>query len=185
MDASAFDRLTRMLFRATSRRAALGALLTTAGATLGLAGTQRATAQGECTVNGEPCHTGDDCCSGLCKRKNNGKKICKQADNQGVCTIDDDACAGSGFACGTASGGSDCFCFVTTTGRSFCGDFFTIQQTEDCDCTSNKECERRIGKGAKCIQAGTDCQAPSCPPSTTSGCMAPCQSLDPIPSAST
>jgi hypothetical protein len=168
MHASAFDRLARTLFHATSRRAALATLFTTAGATLGLAGTQRATAQ-ECLDNGERCHTGDECCSGLCKRRNNGKKVCMRADNQGICTIERNSCAGSSLNCGTGSSG-DCFCFVTASGRSFCGD--AVIQSEGCGCTSNKQCERLIGKGTKCIQyAG----CANCLSATN--CMAPCPTL--------
>ena len=51
-------------------------------------------------------------------------------------------------------------------------------QAGNCDCASNRQCERRVGKGAKCIQVGEDCSG-ACPSGTTSGCMAPCTDLNP------
>jgi hypothetical protein len=183
MDVATFDQLARTLGLAGTRRAALATLLAGAGTALGLTGEQRASAQG-CTSNGARCQDGTECCSGRCKPKRHTHhhiSVCRQADNQGACTVGENICAGSSdFSCGTGSLGL-CHCFVTTTGRSFCGAFFNIRRTDDCDCTSNDECEDRIGKGAKCIQTGTRCVGPSCPPSTTSGCMAPCQHLDPVP----
>jgi hypothetical protein len=173
MDASAFDRLARTLFRATSRRAALGALLTTAGAALGLAGTQRASAQG-CLTNGERCHLGEDCCSGRCKRRNNGKKVCKPAEHQGVCTIEQNRCVGSSGGCGEESGGAPCVCVVTTIGRSFCG---AGPVPETCGCTSNKKCEKQVGKGAKCAQGRDQCPT-GCGSSGDNVCVTPCPTLD-------
>jgi hypothetical protein len=184
MDAAAFDRLAQTLVRAASRRAALGVLLTTAGATFGLAGIDRASAQG-CTVNGEGCHLGEDCCSGLCKRRNNGTKVCMRADNQGECTVEENACTGGSISCGTGSFGT-CLCCVTAAGRSFCGGAGRIDSSL-CDCTSNKECERRIGtligkqsaKGSKCVAVGANPNLTcfQCGDNGT-GCMPPCETLD-------
>ena len=179
MDAAAFDRLGRTIWRVGSRRAALGTLLTTAGAILGLAGIDRATAQGECQGNGERCDDGDERCSGRCKREHRGKHVCRRADNQGTCMIDQNACAIQGSpTCGTGSFGS-CHCFVTTAGRSFCGETGTIQ-SGNCGCNSNQECEQSLGKGAKCVQS-TDACDDSCPLGTTTSCMGPCETLDPVP----
>jgi hypothetical protein len=181
MDPHAFDRLARTLFAAGSRRAALGALLAATGTALGLTRGHRVAAQGCspggecCKANGRGCHTGDNCCSGRCVRRR-GKKICKQAGNQGLCEVGDDACTGTTFFCGTASDSGDCVCFATTKGHSFCGNNSEIQPG-NCDCTSGKECERRLGKGAKCVRVGADCEG-ACPGATT-GCMAPCPELDP------
>jgi hypothetical protein len=168
--------------RVKDRRAALGALLAATGTALGLAGGQHAAAQpicdvnGQdcCKVNGKSCHSGDDCCSGRCVRRR-GKKVCKQAGNQGWCEVGDDACTGSTFFCGTASDSGACVCFATTKGHSFCGNNSEIQPG-NCDCTSGKECERRLGKGARCVRMGADCEG-ACPGATT-GCMAPCPELD-------
>jgi hypothetical protein len=167
MEPNAFDRLSRALSTAGSRRAALEILL--AGTALWMAGGQRAVAQ-DCLANHVDCHTDEECCSGRCKRKRDGKKLCKPAENQGLCTIKQDICAGSSDICGSGTIGDPCPCFVTKGGRSFCGDSPVIQ-SGDCDCKSNMECKRRIGKGAKCVQVSPLCT--DCPGSTT-GCMAPC-----------
>jgi hypothetical protein len=178
--ATRFDRLTQVLFTAGSRRGALRALLAVAGSALSLAGGQRVSAQ-NCAAAGKRCGGGrEPCCSGWCKRKRgSSKKFCRQADNQGVCTVVDNICAGSSHVCGrNASGAPVCLCFVTTSGRSFCGAEEQIQPG-NCDCVSNQECEQRIGKGAKCIQVDQFCDD-ACPGSTT-GCKAPCPNLNPVP----
>lgn len=63
---------------------------------------------------------------------------CRQAERQGVCTVEEDACDGVSKFCGTNSGGGSCFCFVTATGRSFCG---AAPVGGTCGCTSNKQCQ--------------------------------------------
>jgi hypothetical protein len=170
MDASAFDRLATMLVRAGSRRAAL---LTTAGAALGLAGTDRAAAQPSCSLkaNGESCQSGAECCSGRCTQRHRDDRYgtCRQADHQGICTVENNHCAGTSGACGT-----DCLCFVTTRGRSFCGG----DPSGSCNCASNRQCERRHGKGSTCVQAGgINCRCET----FETACMEPCENLDPVP----
>jgi hypothetical protein len=103
--------------------------------------------------------------------------VCRRADNQGVCTVEQNICTGGSISCGTGSLGP-CVCYVTTTGRSFCGAMAGFQ-LGTCGCASNQECEQRLGlKGAKCVV--TD-NCPGCPSGATSGCMAPCENLDPVP----
>ena len=177
---SPFDRLARTLALAGTRRATLGALLAGAGTALGFVRPALVVAQGGCKTNGTRCQDGADCCSGRCKPKrhtNKRIKVCRQADNQGVCTVEVNICSGNSTQCGTPSGGGPCFCFVTTKWRSFCGT--TSDRTDICDCTSNEKCEQLIGKGAKCVSLGSSCAG--CAPSTTSACFAPCPTLDPIP----
>jgi hypothetical protein len=155
MDASAFDRLSRTLWMAGSRRVALGALLATAGAALGLAETNRVTAH-SCTLkaNGQHCSNGSECCSGWCKRKQGTKKkFCRQAAGQGTCTTAENGCEGNVVSCGT-----NCDCLVTTQGRSFCSDSSTPSGGS---CDSDRQCENRLGKGAKCIGGGLNCANPT------------------------
>jgi hypothetical protein len=182
MDASTFDRLTRTLFRTTSRRAALGVLLASAGGALGLGVPPPATAQG-CKANRERCGSDAACCSGRCtRRRQEGPRVCRQADNQGECTVEQDVCAGNNTHCGTNSSADLCFCFVTTTGRSFCGASVGIP-AENCDCASNEECADRFGQGAKCVATGASgfitCQ--TCREEGGTGCVLPCPNLDPVP----
>ena len=116
MHAGAFDRLTSSLFTAGSRRIALRALL--AATALSLAGGQRAAALSPCLTNGRGCSDGGVCCSGLCKRKRGSrKKICQKADHQGTCDIEQDGCLGTD----TCNENPQCYCYVTTSGQSFCG----------------------------------------------------------------
>ena len=174
MDGTAFDLLTTTLARDGTRRAALGAFLAAAGTALGLGSDQPATAQG-CLPNRERCQTGAECCSGRCVRHNNGK-TCRRAENQGVCTIEDDDCGGTFTGCGI-SGGAGCVCYVTTHGRSFCGDPNAIDLS-GCGCTSDGWCEQRFGKGTKCVRNSGGC---SCPTTPSDFCVAPCENLNPVP----
>ncbi len=174
MDPVRFDYLSRTLVTAGSRRAVLGALLAGAGTALGLAG-QPAIAQPSCLANRERCSDGSECCSGRCVRRNDGKKVCRKADNQGVCTVEQNICVTGSIACGTQSAGHACDCYETIKGHSFCGE---RRLFATCGCTSNAECER-AEKGAKCIQLGPNC-AP-CQNGATTVCRTPCLDLDPVP----
>ena len=149
MDVSTFDRLSRTLWLTGSRRTTLSALLGSAAVALGLAGTDRAIAQGGCKANGQRCIDGTECCSGRCRRRQpTGPQVCRRAENQGECTVQEDFCAFGSIFCGTDSGGA-CTCFVTNKGRSFCG---SILQGATCGCTSTRQCEQQVGKGAKCVE---------------------------------
>jgi hypothetical protein len=179
MDAAAFDRLSRTLWLAGSRRAALGALLASAGGAFGR-GVPPAAAQG-CQPNGTRCRHGTACCSGRCKQRHRDKHgTCRQADHQGVCTVEENASGpdNDSLICGDHDESNDCLCYVTTRGRSFCGAEEGIE-SGICGCTSNKQCEKSLGKGAKCVGVNSGCNF-SCPSGTTTGCMAPCPILDPI-----
>jgi hypothetical protein len=182
MDAAAFDRLSRTLSTAISRRATLAGLLAAAGSALSLSGGQQAGAQG-CFANGTRCSNGTECCSGRCRRRNDGKKVCRRAASQGECTVEDNVCLeGLSVQCGTDGTGTvACRCFVTTTGRSFCG-LNPLNPPTDCDCASNRECEQSLGKGAKCVQVASSGSGNFCGcPGSTTGCRAPCPNLDPVP----
>ena len=181
MDAGHFDRLARTLSIGGTRRAALSTLLAAAGTAFGLSGAQRTAAQTSCSLkaNRVRCQSGAECCSGFCKRKRGtDKKFCRQANHQGVCTIEENQCDGGSDVCGTQNGVSGpCFCYRTTTGRSFCGNDAAIQP-DDCDCTSDAQCENRVRKGAKCVDlVNSGCIG--CLSGVNSGCMAPCRFLTP------
>jgi len=73
-----------------------------------------------------------------------------------------------------------CPCYVTTASRGFCGANLGFQSV-NCDCTSNQECEQRVGKGARCFQAPVAGGVDLCGCSgSTNGCMAPCENLKPV-----
>ena len=125
MDVTAFDRLAWTLATAGSRRAVPRALM--AGACTAIGPPERAAAQPSRGVNGDElhlnggrCHTGRECRSGRCERRHDAKKVRKQAGTQGLCIVEDEGCAGSTLSCSTASDSGECFCFVTTKGRSLC-----------------------------------------------------------------
>jgi hypothetical protein len=173
MDPARFDRLTQTLSTAGSRRAVLAAV----GITFALAQGQSASADPTCAANGARCGRETDlpCCSGWCKRKRGSHtKVCRQADHEGVCTVEENICGGNVIRCGdTVAGpsGPSCDCYVTTTGRSFCGE---EAKSETCDCTSDRACEQQVGKGAKCVNDSCS----SCAQSTI--CATPCTTLDPV-----
>ena len=142
MDGERFDVLTRRLGATGSRRQLLRGVLGAAlGAALGVAGVREAAAA--CLENGERCgREGDDqCCSGLCKRKRGtNKKFCRQAPGQGTCTIEQNRCTQGDVAavkCGAS--GTDCNCYVTAKGTSFCG----AAKTSCFACVTNAACEDR------------------------------------------
>lgn len=179
MDAPTFDRLSRSLWLTGSRRTALRALLGSAAAARGLAGTDRVIAQEVCKADGQRCSDGSECCSGRCHRRHrSGPPVCRQGGNQGVCTVQKDWCASETrhLTCGTNSVGS-CECYLTTRGHSFCGTRDS-SQPRDCGCSRSKECERRLGRGARCIRNIGGCD---CPPENLNFCIAPCENLAPVP----
>src|SRR5688500_5311480 len=117
MDAQGFDAFVRLVTAGRSRRAAFRLLTAAFAAGVGVAHVREAAAQ--CLENGEPCDpkaSPNGCCSGKCSRK---RKRCKAAPNQGICTIEDNTCAGTPTICDDAGSGN-CRCFVTTRGFSFC-----------------------------------------------------------------
>ena len=177
MDPRRFDRLTQTFSTAGSRRAALRVLFAGGAAALGLAGAQHTAAQLDCTLKapGARCQSGAECCSGWCKRKRGSrKKFCRQANQQGVCNVENNYCGTSSFPCGFDDSGNICLCFVTTTGRSFCG--LGGISADECGCTSDKECVTRLGTAAKCVQANPACGCAS----NTSACLAACPKPDQV-----
>jgi hypothetical protein len=170
MDPARFDRLTQTLSTVGSRRAVLAAV----GTVFALARGQSASADPTCAANGTRCGGATDlrCCSGWCKRKRGRhKKVCHPAEHQGVCTVEDNICGGTVIPCGKTIFGASCDCYVTTTGRSFCGE---EAKSETRDCTSDRACEQQVGKGAKCVND-------SCSSCVSGICATPCSTLDPVP----
>jgi len=156
MDAERFDRLALSLRRARTRRSVVALL-----AGLGL--TRRVTrAASVCQENGARCGRATDhiCCSGRCVRKHGThKKFCRRVPSQGICTFASNACVAGGVITGCAKGGgSECQCYVTSDGFSFCGD---TTGSACFTCETNADCEQRFGgkPGDRCVQC------PICGPS--------------------
>ena len=159
MDGDRFDALARSLAAHRPRRAALRALAGAALAgPLALVGAREAAAR--CLRNGEACRRGPQCCSGVCRRGENGKK-CRAAPSQLTCTVERDVCAqGSAARCGPP--GNECYCWVTARGASFCGGNDGAYGAASCD-----EC---AGAGRVCVRGGgafcdgpVACVLPCCP----------------------
>jgi hypothetical protein len=126
MDQTSFDRITRLLGGATSRRSGVTAAL---GAALGLGGLTRV-ADAKQTGAGKnkgkpgkegPCGNGSrkanictkdkDCCTGLCntkagKKNIDGKGRCRCVRNGSTCTANRNCCNGMTCANGVCGGGS-------------------------------------------------------------------------------
>jgi hypothetical protein len=151
MDPTRFDRLALAVDRRGTRRATLGLL-----AALGITGLVREDAAAVCLPDGERC--GGDretCCSGYCKKKGGSrKKFCRQAPDQGICTIEDDFFTGNDTSCDDGTG-TPCLCMVTSRGYAFCASFNS--DVACFNCKTNADCEKRTGPqpgqpGDRCIQ---------------------------------
>jgi hypothetical protein len=152
-----FDSLARHLASGTSRRRALRAL---AAGTLGLLGGMlgnRAVAKA-CLREGKDCKRGSQCCSGSCQGKK-GKQKCRRVPVQSICTIKNSLCPGGAVRTECGTGALSCACLETTQGHAFCA---LNQNTAQTPCTSNAECDARIGQGAACVRVGNGCAATVC-----------------------
>jgi hypothetical protein len=173
VDADRFDRLTIAVAKRTTRRTALALL-----SGLGLSGLLVQDAQAQCGNNGSRCQKSDDCCSGRCKRKRGtGKKFCRSAPDQGICTIASDYCPGTFTICGSAQDDSICYCFRRPNGASICARY---DPTNKCnftgECTDAK-CRATFatypnGKKAFCGRCD------NCGPTQPGICLLPCDEPD-------
>jgi hypothetical protein len=176
MDATNFDRLTRMLAGSASRRGLIHGLAIALG--LGFTATDfvgSADAKKKkrkkpkkndfgCLNVGKACNGKDGkCCSGLCKgkRPKKGKKDKSKcvAHDVGSCQADQDSCAGVEIPCGEGA-----TCFRTTGQASFCGG----EEAGECVvCKKDTDCESDFGGGAACVvcpncfETGTACVSPA------------------------
>jgi hypothetical protein len=169
MDPVRFDTLAKSLStsRSGTRRAALRTLVTVAaGSALGLRGVEEASAV-VCSPAGSRCLLTDPpCCSGRCPLRK-GKFLCRQGPSQGICTINEDTCQGTGGTCGHGKGGAACSCFLDFFGRPYCG----IGPLICNGCATNKDCP----KGHFCsVDPGGCC-------SGSNFCAKRCPRLDPMP----
>ena len=127
MNASAFDRLSQTLATVGSRRAAVGALITTAGAALGLAGAHDAEASRKrCRRKGGQPANGGNCQCGW---------QCEPSQDQ--------------FHC---HGNANCVCYKDASGRGFCGEGTGNGFcTKNSECTSPRKCVVNTCAGGLCI----------------------------------
>ena len=127
---------------------ALRTLVTVAvGSALGLRGVKEASAV-TCSPNGSRCLICDPPAAlATVHAKGDIQFLRRRAPSQGVCTINDDTCNGTGKDCGHGKGRGTCSCFRDMFGASFCG----IGPLVCNDCTSNKDCP----KGHRCFPTGS------------------------------
>jgi len=170
------------------RRAFLSGALALAAARLGLAAAEASTArtsrrskpnQYGCLEVGNACKRASQCCSSICIGKP-GKKKCRAHDigtckqgTPGACTADNPDL----LRCG---GNSNCFCFRTTAGSNFCGDWFG--GTKIChSCASDADCVALgLPAGAACVPVTNgNCATTNCEGGMM--CMAPCGAPAPDP----
>ena len=178
MDAFRFDRFTRALTTAPSRRIVLQSLVATV---LGLAPAPPLSAvharkrknkvrrnEFGCVNVGNVCKRHDQCCSGICRGKK-GKKTCRAHDAKTCTSGQADAFCKAGspiVGCITSTGRSGS-CYTTTGNAGFCAwEFTCVSCTKDADCgpvcgagSAGAACLRCEG----CVE-GTACGSPDvCP----------------------
>ena len=169
MEASHFDRMTRLFSASTSRRQTIGSLLSgvLAMALPAVAIGKGHTKQGVvnqsvtnfnafgCLNVGHRCKHASQCCSGRCKGKP-GKKHCKAHDTGG-CKALEGLCGQAAVPCRTSTG-KDGQCATTTGNAGFCQDNGGCQA-----CTRDRDCQIAANtRSAACIvcsscQEGTAC----------------------------
>jgi hypothetical protein len=159
MDGSRFDRLTRSLAMAVSRRALLASLSALGLSVIPFPGAVDARKRRKrkpepnkygCLDVGKACRGNDNkCCSGICKGKKpkkgeRDKSSCVGHDADG-CQAGQDVCAGAYASCG--GGGPGVGCYRTTGKASFCALGTACQA-----CRNDADCEELgYGKGAACL----------------------------------
>ena len=181
MDNRTFDDFARSMTQ--SRRFILSAPL---ALTAGWAGLSASEAKNNgrntphpygCREVGDACKRSGQCCSSICKGKP-GKKTCRAHGTAtckqgvpGACTAGNPEL----LHCGS---NSDCFCFRTTAGSNYCGDWFG--GTKICHaCTKDADCEAlNLPPGSACVPVAMgNCAAANCEGGMM--CMAPCGSEPP------
>jgi hypothetical protein len=184
MDTPQFDHLTRSLAR--SRRTILSAPLAIAAGWLGLPGVAARTKpkskpkpnQYGCLNVGDACGRSSQCCSSICAGKK-GKKRCRGHGTETCSQKGPGACLADNpdlLHCGS---NVNCYCFRTTAGSYFCGDWFG--GTMIChDCAKDADCEALGLPGSACVPvARGQCAGASCEDGMA--CMAPCGYQPPAP----
>lgn len=199
MDATHFDRLTRLLIEAPARRSVVRGL---AGAALGLTAFRLPGAVAAknkhkrkntkpklernafgCVNVGRSCRGNHaNCCSGMCEgaKPRKGKKdtsVCVGHDNAGVCFPDSDSCT-LGLDVPCSFGNTTCSCVLTTGNAGFCGDFAS-GSTDLCRvCTRDTDCQADLGPGAACVFLAAACSL-GCGATGRTACVPPCPAAAP------
>jgi hypothetical protein len=192
MDATHFDRLTRALSNAGTRRGVVQGIAAALGL-IAIRFPEGAVAKkkhkhkkksklkrnefGCVDVEGNCLGNSANCCSGACedskpKKGKKDKSTCL-AHDAGYCTAESDSCTvGGGVACDTDLSGL-CACFRTTGNAGFCADV-SVDLTMVCrDCTTDSDCEAEFGTGAACVVFVGACM-PTCPEGLHTACLSAC-----------
>lgn len=166
LDPTHFDRMTRSLTDASTRRSILTRLAGAAFAAVAIQLPSLAKARKKkrkkpsvnafgCLNVGQACGGNDGkCCSGICEgnKPKKGKKDKSRciAHHTSSCQATDDFCEGTVTGCGT--GGA---CARTTGQASFCA---MIGGPDACtSCRGDWDCEPALGPGAACIVCAAGC----------------------------
>lgn len=141
MNPDRFDAMVLALNAAPSRRALLRAF--GAGLSAAVLATLDAPqdAAAACKRDGNKCQKDDQCCSGKCQGKKRKRKCRADPDARG-CTTDDPYATNC-----PDSNDADHFCWVTVSGKPFCG-----VATGCFNCASNGDCVNKTGNAsARCV----------------------------------
>jgi hypothetical protein len=164
MDFTRFDRWTRALTAATSRRTtliglALGGFALASRPNSATAGKKskklKRNAFG-CVDVGNACRGKDgNCCSGICqgKKPKKGKKDTSRCIPHNVlgCQVEQDQCAGTPAQCGSNPMG---VCYRTTGNASYCG---VMGACFECKTDADCEAAGGFGAGAACVVCANEC----------------------------
>jgi hypothetical protein len=159
MDTDRFDRATRTVSLALSRRGLTSALGLTALGIPSLAAAKKKKKKIKrnefgCVEVGNRCKNAGQCCSGICTGKK-GKKTC-QAHDTGDCQADQDACLSEDDIRCTTSAGSEGICLRTTGNARYCA---AIESGGVCfPCNTDADCQEFCGPTAACIVCEARCE---------------------------
>jgi hypothetical protein len=110
------------------------------------------------------------------------RELVSRGAQRGTCRVvpGDETCENATLPCDvrlTTCGGedSDCFCFITTIGESFCAANGIECFAGDHTCITDDDCTDRLGRGARCVPTlGCGDELPGCT-DTSNACAQPCQ----------
>ena len=164
MDGERFDRFVRTWLRPASRRhalraaagGALGGLAAVAGAEVGRAA---------CRNPGNDCRRDEQCCSGICRRRQ-----CRRAP--GKCTVEKNVCrtGGDDASFCDAAGAFTCACYQKVNGAAFCATSFGGDVCFNCD--SDEDCRQEFGSNFACVRWSEG--ACTCDRGIATACLAAC-----------
>jgi hypothetical protein len=129
-----------------------------------------------CIEVGQACESANDSCSGICAGKK-GKKRC-QGHGTGTCNQEADGyCQAEDPEQTACNDRPNCFCWRTTAGSQFCGDFNGEAGSDCANCRKDADCEALgFPAGSACVPVvGGMCSTSPC----VTACLVPCGTEQP------